>query len=31
MLEPNQYKKSDKVTFVIYEDLECIIEKITGC
>ena len=27
-LEFNQYKKSDKVPFIIYTDLECIIEKI---
>ena len=31
ILEFNQYKKSDKVTFIIYEDLECFIEKIDGC
>ena len=29
-LEFNQYKKSDKVPFIIYADLECIIEKING-
>ena len=29
--EFNQYKKSDKAPFNIYEDLECIIEKIDGC
>ena len=28
ILEFNQHQKSDKVTFLIYEDLECIIEKI---
>ena len=27
----NQYQKSDKVQFIIYADLECIIEKIDGC
>ena len=27
----NQYKKSDKAPFIIYADLECIIEKIDGC
>ena len=26
-----QYQKSDKAPFVIYADLECIIEKIDGC
>ena len=31
ILECNQYKKSDKVPFIIYADLECIIEKIYGC
>ena len=31
MLEINQYQKSDKAPFIIYEDLECIIEKIDGC
>ena len=27
----NQYQKSDKTPFIIYADLECIIEKIDGC
>ena len=27
----NQYRKSDKVPFIIYADLECLIEKIDGC
>ena len=27
----NHYQKSDKVPFIIYADLECIIEKIDGC
>ena len=27
ILEFNQYQKSDKAPFVIYPDLECIIEK----
>ena len=27
VLEFNQYQKSDKAPFVIYADLECIIEK----
>ena len=31
ILEFNQYQKSDKVLFVIYADLECLIEKIDGC
>ena len=31
MLEFNQNKKSDKGPFIIYADLECIIEKIDGC
>ena len=30
ILEINQYQKSDKATFIIYADLECIIEKIDG-
>ena len=29
--EFNQYKKSDKTEFVIYADLECLIEKIDEC
>ena len=31
ILEFNQYQKSDKVPFIIYAYLECIIEKIDGC
>ena len=31
ILEPNQYQKSDQVPFIIYADLECIIENINGC
>ena len=31
ILESNQYQKSDKEPFVIYADLECLIEKIDGC
>ena len=31
MLEFNQYQKSDKALFIIYDDLECLIEKIDGC
>ena len=31
ILEFNQYQKSDEAPFIIYADLECIIEKIDGC
>ena len=31
ILEYNQYQKSDKASFYIYADLECIVEKIYGC
>ena len=31
ILEFNQYQKSDKSPFIIYADLECIIEKIDVC
>ena len=31
ILEFNQYQKFDKAPFIIYVDLECIIEKIDGC
>ena len=31
ILEFNQYQKSDKAPFVIYSDLEYLIEKIDGC
>ena len=31
ILEFNQYQKSDKATFIIYADLEFIIERIDGC
>ena len=31
ILEFNQYQKSDKAPFIIYAELECIIEKIDGC
>ena len=31
ILEFNHYQKSDKATFIIYADLECIIQKIDGC
>ena len=30
ILEFNQYQKSEKATFIIYADLECLIEKIDG-
>ena len=30
VLEFNQYQKFDKAPFIIYADLECIIEKIDG-
>ena len=31
ILEFSQYQKCDKALFIIYEDLECITEKIDGC
>ena len=31
ILEYNQYQKSDKASFIVCADLECIIEKIDGC
>ena len=31
ILEVNQNQKSDKAPFIIYEDLEFIMEKIDGC
>ena len=30
-VEFNQYQKYDKAPFVIYADLECLIEKTDGC
>ena len=30
ILEFNQYKKSDKVPFIIYAGVECLTEKING-
>ena len=30
-IEFNQYQKSEKVPYIIYADLECIIENIDGC
>ena len=29
--EFNQYQKYEKATFIIYADIECLIEKIDGC
>ena len=31
ILQFNQYQKFDKAPFIIYADLECLIEKIDGC
>ena len=31
VLEFNQYQKSDKSSFVIYENLQCLIEENDGC
>ena len=31
ILEFSQYKKSDQDPFIVYADLECLIEKIDGC
>ena len=31
ILEFNQYQKYDKASFIIYADLECLIEKIDRC
>ena len=31
ILEFNQYQKSDKAPFIIYADLDSLIEKINGC
>ena len=30
ILEFNQYQKSDKAPFIIYADLQCLLEKIDG-
>ena len=30
LVEFNQYQKSDKALFILYADLECLIEKING-
>ena len=31
LLDFNQYQKSDKVSFIIYADLECLIKTTDGC
>ena len=31
ILEFNQYQKSDKASFIIYTDLECLMKKTDGC
>ena len=31
MLKSNQYKKSDKATYIIYADLACLLERNDGC
>ena len=31
ILKFNKYKKSDKASFIIYADLECLTETIDGC
>ena len=31
VLECHHYQKSNKASFIIYADIECIIEKIDGC
>ena len=31
ILELNQYQKSDKAPFIIYADLDCMLEKIDAC
>ena len=31
ILEFDQYQKSNKALFIIYADIECLIEKIDGC
>ena len=31
ILEFNQFKKSGKTPFIIYTDLDCVIQKIDGC
>ena len=31
IFESNQYQKFCKAPFIIYADLECLIEKVDGC
>ena len=31
ILQYNQHQKCDKVPFIIYPDLQCLIEKTEGC
>ena len=31
MIEFNQYMKSDKITYIIYADIESLIKKVNGC
>ena len=31
ILEVNQYRKSDKMPYIIYADIESLIRKINGC
>ena len=31
LLKFNQYQKSDKVPFIVYVNLECLLEKTDGC
>ena len=31
ILELNQYQKSDKAPFIIYANLDCMLEKIDAC
>ena len=31
ILEFNQYQRCDRTPFIIYADLECIIQKVDGC
>ena len=31
LLESHQFKKSDQVAFIIYADLECIIQEVDVC
>ena len=31
ILQFNKYRKSDKVPFIIFANLECLLKKIDGC